>query len=370
MDKETLKFSAQENREFYNTLRKRVNQYFETNKISKYGNSDSILKTVFMFSLYLVPFVLMLTGVVVNPWLIVPMWILMGLGIAGIGMGVMHDANHGSFSSNKFVNRMLGFSLNVLGGNATLWKMQHNVLHHTFTNIDGHDEDIDGRRLLRFSPHQKRKFMHRFQHIYAWGFYSLITVNWVLISDYFRVFRYRRKGLIKNDSELVGQVAQVAAWKVFYYCYALVLPILLVPVAPWIIVVGFFSMHIIAGFILGIVFQAAHVMTSTEYPQPDENNLMANNWAVHQIETTVNFAPRNRVFSWLVGGLNFQIEHHLFAGISHVHYKALSKIVAATSAEYGIQYRTHRTFWAALREHGRMLWRLGNMDVLPASSMA
>lgn len=370
MDKEKLKFSAQENREFYNTLRQRVNQYFETNQLSKYGDGRSIFKSICMLSMYLVPFGLMLSGLITSPWLVLLIWVLMGIGIAGIGMGIMHDANHGSFSSNKTVNKLFGLSLNLLGGNAALWKMQHNVLHHTFTNIDGHDEDIDGRNLLRFSPHQKRKFMHRFQHIYAWGFYSLLTVNWVLFTDYFRVLRYRKKGLIQDDKELRKQFAQVLLWKAFYYAYALVLPLLLVPVAPWAIIVGFFLMHMVAGFILGVVFQAAHVMTSTEFPEPDANNTMANSWAVHQLETTVNFAPRSRIFSWYVGGLNYQIEHHLFAGISHVHYRQLSKIVSATAQEYGISYRSHRTFLGAVREHGIQLYRLGNMDVLPPAAMA
>ena len=369
MDKEKLKFSAQENREFYNTLRQRVNQYFETNKLSKYGDTRSALKSAVMLLLYFGPFVVMLTGVITSPWLILLTWILMGIGIAGIGMGIMHDANHGSYSANKTVNKLMGLSLNLLGGNASMWKMQHNVLHHTFTNIDGHDEDIDGRNLMRFSPHQKRKAVHRFQHIYAWGLYGLLTVNWVLFTDYFRLIRYRKKGLIQDDAGMRRELTQILLWKAFYYAYALGLPLLLVPVAPWVIVIGFFLMHFVAGIILGTVFQAAHVMTSAEYPEPDANNTMANSWAVHQIETTVNFAPRSRILSWYVGGLNYQIEHHLFAGISHVHYRQLSKIVAETAKEYGITYRSHRTFLGAVREHFIQLYRLGHQDVLPPAAM-
>lgn len=367
MDKDKLKFSRNENREFYNTLRTRVNQYFEENKLSKYGNGGSVIKTVFMFCLYYAPLILMLVGVITNPWLIALSWALMGLGIAGIGMGVMHDANHGSYSKNKTINNILGHSLNLLGGNSHLWKLQHNVLHHTFTNVEGVDEDLNGRSFLRFSPHQKHRKVHRFQHIYAWGFYSLLTLNWVTASDFMRAKRYRKKGLIKSDKELKKQYFQIGAWKLLYFSYALVLPLILIPASPWLIIGCFFGMHFIAGFCLSIIFQTAHVMTSADFPLPDENQTLQNSWAVHQIETTSNYAPGSRILSWLVGGLNFQIEHHLFTNISHVHYKKLSKIVAATSEEFGITYRTHRTFLDAVRDHAGMLRQLGRMEEIPSN---
>jgi linoleoyl-CoA desaturase len=255
---------------------------------------------------------------------------------------------------------MMGNTLNLLGGNASLWRMQHNTLHHTFTNIDGVDEDINGRSFLRFSPHQPVKKMNRYQHIYAWGFYTLLTLNWVMVSDFFRVFRYREKGLIKNKKELRKELTQLIFWKSLYYAYAIVLPILLVPVAPWVTILGFVIMHMVAGFILSVVFQMAHVMTEAAYPVPDETNTLPNSWAIHQIETTINFAPKSKLISWLVGGLNYQIEHHLFSNISHVHYKKLSVIVEETAHEFGVAYRSHPTFARALREHTKMLRQLGH----------
>jgi linoleoyl-CoA desaturase len=366
MENTKLKFSGKKDREFYNTLRQRVNQYFETEKVSKYGNRASVVKIVSMLLLYFGPYFLMLSGVITQGWLVWLIWAFMGIWVAGIGMGVMHDANHGSTSKNKKLNNLLGLTVNLLGGNATLWKLQHNILHHTYTNIDGVDEDIHGRGLLRFSPHQERKPIHRFQHIYAWFFYSLLTLNWVVQSDYFRVFRYRKLGLIKSDQELRREVISIVGWKLFYYLYTLVIPILLIPVAPWIVVVSWLTMHMVAGFTLSIIFQTAHVMTSADFPLPEDNK-MENSWAVHQLETTSNYAPNSRFLSWYVGGLNYQIEHHLFAHVSHVHYPKLARIVKSTAEEFGISYRSYRTFWAALRDHARMLKQLGAPEVAGVS---
>ncbi|MEM0996414.1 MAG: acyl-CoA desaturase [Bacteroidota bacterium] len=362
------KFSRRKDREFYNTLRTRVNQYFETADVSKFGNSGTVVKMIVLLLLYFVPYLLTVSGLITAPGLVWALWAVMGIGMAGIGMGIMHDANHGSFSKNKKTNNFLGLTLNLLGGNATLWKLQHNVLHHTYTNIDGVDEDIHGRGILRFSPHQELRAIHRFQHIYAWFFYSILTLNWVLQSDYSRVFRYRKLGLIKSDAELRKEFISVVLWKIVYWGYALVLPLLVVPVAPWVIVVSFLTMHLVAGFTLSIIFQTAHVMTTADFPIPAEGSV-DNNWAVHQLETTSNYAPNSRVLAWFIGGLNYQIEHHLFAHVSHVHYPEISKIVKHTAEEYGIPYRSYRTFWAALRDHGRMLRQLGTTPRVTPSTV-
>ena len=360
MNRPTPRFARNESREFYNVLRKRVNAYFEENSISKQGGRGTVFKCVCMFLLYLVPFYLILAGVVVEPWWVMASWVWMGLGMAGIGLGIMHDANHGSLSKKGIWNRLLGNSMNALGGNSRLWKLQHNNLHHTYTNVDGLDEDLNGKAILRFSPHQAHRPIHRFQHIYAWFFYSLLTLSWVLQSDYFRLFRYRKIGLIQEGAAFTKELVSLIAWKVFYLSYTLVLPLLLTEIAPWLILVGWLVMHLVAGFVLSIIFQTAHVMPESDFPQPDAHNSLENSWAVHQIATTSNYAPRSRFFSWFVGGLNFQIEHHLFSNISHIHYRKLSAIVAGTAEEFGIPYRSHRTFWGALKSHALMLRQLGS----------
>jgi len=322
------------------------------------------IKTAFMLMLFFVPFIIMYAGIVTSPLILIALFILSGLGKSGIGMGVMHDAIHGSYSKSKKVNKIMGYSMNLIGANSAVWKIQHNVLHHTYTNIDQADDDINVPSfILRFSPHAKRYWIHKFQHFYVWFFYGISTLSWTISKDFIRVVRYRKIGFFKEKNELRNEILNIIAWKVVYLSYTLVLPILMVPLAPWIVVLGFLSMHFITGLSLSIVFQTAHIMPSNEFPLPDKNGLIANNWTIHQLATTSNYSPRSKVFSWLIGGLNYQIEHHLMPNVCHVHYKKLSSIIADTAKEYGIPYHTKRTFMNALADHVKMLRYLGKIEL-------
>lgn len=322
-----------------------------------------VVKSIIMLSVFFLPLIIINTGIVSSPLLLFILYISSGLGMAGIGMGIMHDAIHGSYSKNRRVNQFMGYSMNLIGANVNTWKIQHNVLHHTYTNIDEVDDDIGTPFFLRFSPHAKKYRIHKFQHFYIWFFYALSTISWITLKDFVRIFRYRKLGFFKGKNQVIKEVAQVAAWKLLYYSYALVLPLIMVPLAPWIIIVAFLCMHFVTGIVISIVFQTAHVMPNVEYPLPDTNGNMADEWAVHQLATTTNFAPQSKLLYWLVGGLNYQVEHHLMPNICHVHYKELSHIVAETAKEYGIPYNIKKTFGSALGDHIRMLRQLGSMDL-------
>jgi linoleoyl-CoA desaturase len=357
--KTTIRFSSGKP-EFYSTLTQRVNEYFKSNNLSRNGNAEMIVKTLFMFTLYVVPYGLMITGVVSDIWWMLGLCFVMGIAIGGIGLSVMHDANHGAYSSKKWVNNLLGLSLNVVGGNAFNWKVQHNVLHHTYTNIHDVDEDISPRGVLRLSPHGEWKVFHRFQHWYAWFFYGLMTLVWVLVKDYVRIIKYQKDGLVKKQRANIGtEWTVLILTKVIYALYIFVIPMIVLSVTWWQVLIGFLVMHYIAGFILAIIFQPAHVIDGTDYPLPDSEGRMDNAWAIHQMHTTTNFANNNRILSWYVGGLNFQVEHHLFPGVCHVHYRKISKIVEETAKEFGVPYKAEPTFIGALRGHARLLKQLG-----------
>ncbi|MBS1643700.1 MAG: acyl-CoA desaturase [Bacteroidetes bacterium] len=321
-------------------------------------------KTVAMIAIYLVPFGIILSGYgAVNLAIYLLLWVLMGLGMVGIGTSVMHDSNHGAYSKNKTVNKMLGAIIVLVGGYHVTWRIQHNILHHTYTNIEGLDGDIDAGVLLRFSPHSKHYKMHRFQHLYAWFLYGLLTVQWATIKDYLAVIDYNKKDLLKKEKRsLARAIWEITGWKILYYSIFLVLPILFSGVAWGWVVLGFFLMHFFAGLALSCIFQLAHVMEDAEFPQPLDNNKMQNNWAVHQVLNTINFSPRSKIMSWFIGGLNYQIEHHLFPHICHVHYPELSKIVKRTATKWGIPYQEEKTFLSALIEHGKMLKKLGKKE--------
>lgn len=357
---QSIKFTASEPTDFQKALRQKVNEYFKANNLSRHANANMVFKTIFMLCLYIVPFI-MINTVVTEGWLALIMWALMGFGLAGIGLSIMHDANHGAYSKNAGVNKFIGYSLMILGGSDVNWRIQHNVLHHTYTNIEGMDEDIDApSALLRFSPHAKRNKLHRFQFIYAWFLYGLMTLLWFVAKDYGQAIRYDKKGLLKSqNTTLAKHLTIIVISKLIYGSIILGIPLLFAPTAWYVTIGGFLIMQFIGGLMLGIIFQPAHVLPSTDFPLPDETGNIENDWAIHQLYTTANFAPKAKLFSWYVGGLNYQVEHHLFPNICHVHYPALSKIVRETAQEYNLPYHSMSTFREALVEHGKMLYQLG-----------
>lgn len=356
-----VKYSKEFSSDFINTAKERVRAYFNENNISRYGNAQMYIKTVAMILIYLAPYFLILSGLITNAWIIFALYIVMGIGMAGVGFSVMHDANHNSYSKNKTVNKYLGLIINLLGGNALNWKIQHNVLHHTYTNVEGLDEDIKTVSILRFSPHQKHHKIHKFQYLYAWFFYGLMTIMWSTTKDFKQLKRYRIKGLLNQfeKTQFSTLFVKVLLAKVVYLGMFLVLPMIMLPFSWWLSLAFFFSMHFVAGLILASVFQPAHVMPTSEFPLPNENGIIENNWAVHQMYTTTNFAPNNKLLSWFIGGLNYQIEHHLFPHVCHIHYSKINKIIEKTAKEYGLPYNSEKTFRSALISHARMLKQLG-----------
>lgn len=358
MQKQAIRFSHT-SRDLVSELNRRVQHYFTSNKISKNANSEMVIKTFVMFGLYLGPYFLIVTGVVSAPLLLLALTLVMGFGLAGIGLSVMHDANHGAYSAKPWVNELIGYSLNFIGANSFNWKIQHNVLHHSYTNIHEEDEDISPRGILRLSPHSKRKWVHRYQFIYAWVLYGLMTLVWLFVSDFSRIVRYHKAGHTqKQKTNIAREWLIMLSTKLFYVGYIFVVPLLVTSLAWWQILLGIFVMHYLTGFILAIIFQPAHVSEGSHFPLP-KNNSIETNWAIHQLLTTANFGNKSRWFSWYVGGLNFQIEHHLFPNICHVHYRRIAAIVEETTREFGLPYRKYRTFFDALVGHGRMLFQLG-----------
>lgn len=351
--------------DFFVTLNQRVNDYFKNNNISRQANAHMIIKSIFMFALYFVPYALILSGVVTSGWGVIALVVAMGLGVAGIGLSVMHDANHGAYSNKAWVNNLIGYSLNLIGANAFNWKVQHNVLHHTYTNVHDADEDISPRGILRMHPSSEWKPFHRFQHMYAWFFYGLMTIVWVVVKDFVRIIRYQKDGLVKKQKTTAAtEWIILLVSKAVYVGYIFVIPVLVTPFAWWQILLGVIGMHYIAGFILAIIFQPAHVIDGTEYPEPDHEGVLENTWAIHQLHTTTNFAHNNRILSWYVGGLNYQVEHHLFPNICHVHYRKISAIVRETAHEFGLPYKSEPTFIDALAGHTRLLKELGKPPVM------
>ena len=290
---------------------------------------------------------------------------IMGFGGAGIGLSIMHDANHGGYSSDGRVNYLLGSCINLVGGSAFTWKIQHNILHHTFTNIYEHDEDLDPSGTMRFTPNAEHKSFFKFQHVYATFLYGIMTLFWVLHKDFVQLKRYDTKNLIKGTRGTYAKELRIMiATKVAYYIYMLIIPMVIMDISFLQWLAGFMLMHFIMGVVLGYVFQLAHVVEDTHFPKPNPENSIENEWAIHQMYTTANFARKNRLLSWYVGGLNYQVEHHLFPKVCHIHYRNLAPIVIQTAKEFNVPYYDQPTFWGALKSHFRLMKKMGQPDVV------
>jgi linoleoyl-CoA desaturase len=341
---------------FQTELRQRINAYFVEVGAAKTGNYKLFAKAIIL----VVSFALVYTHLVFfTPanWIALLECIVLGGLTAAIGFNVMHDGAHGSFSRKKWLNELAGLSLNFLGANLFMWKTKHNVVHHTFTNIDGVDDDIDARPFLRLCETQKHYKIHRFQHLYFWAAYSLLYLYWIFFTDYEKYFT-RRVGNMPLKEMSMKEHIVFWGFKIFHLGLFIVLPIYMVGFVPWL--VGFVLYGMVTGFVLSMVFQLAHTVEDTHFPvavQPD--NQIEADWAVHQLQTTANFATQNRVITWLLGGLNFQIEHHLFPNISHIHYPAISKIIKGLCEEYGIRYIEYPRTRMAVASHIAHLHHMG-----------
>jgi len=341
---------------FYSVLKFEVDKYFQQHHIKKTGNWKLFLKTG-----VLIPSAIMLYIAIIffhlPIALVIVMAGLLGFTLASIGFNVMHDACHGSYSSHKWANNMMGLTMNALGGNAYIWKQKHNIIHHTYTNVDGMDDDIAKSPLIRQCDTQKWLPMHRIQHIYLPLVYSITSLAWALLTDFMKYFsgKVHQTGMQKMDTK-----EHVIFWvsKVLYLSVYVLIPLFFLGPIGWLLF--FAAMHVVEGLTLAIVFQLAHVVEHTEFEVVTvDPKVIESEWAVHQVKTTANFANNNKIISWLVGGLNFQIEHHLFPRVSHVHYPAISKIVKSVCEKYGMPYHQYPTMISAVASHFRFMRQLG-----------
>lgn len=345
--------------QFAAALKKKVHEYFKLNNISTKGNWQMYIKTAVMLLFYISPFILILT-IPMNTWLVILLLIVMGIGMAGVGMSVMHDAVHGSYSQKKWVNSLMGGTIYLIGSSPSTWAVQHNFLHHTYTNIEGYDEDIQTKGFVRLSKNAKWFRYQRYQHIYAFFFYGFMTLA-KLVGDFPQLMKYNRNGLTHQQKEKPArEFMLMVVSKTVYLAVIIGLPLWLTTFSWWQVLLGFFIMHMTGGIIMSVVFQMAHVVEGADQPVPDTEGIIRNEWTVHELKTTSDFAPNSWLFSWYVGGLNFQIEHHLFSNICHIHYRKIAPIVQQTVKEFGFDYNLKPTLGAAFLSHVKTLKNLGN----------
>lgn len=350
--KTKIKFDPAPKGELRDTLTTRVNEYFIQNELSKKGDWRLYSKTVILFSLLFISFTT--APLATEPWIVYTHYVIRGLIVAGIGFCVMHDASHGCYCNNKSLEKFILFlGGDVMGLSTFVWDIKHVQLHHTFTNIEGHDDDIAQSALLRMNTQQPKKPWHKYQHLYAPFLYMLLSIFWIF-NDFKRV--YRDKRVMNKEFAMKPREKRIfLLGKGLSFLLFLVIPLFTMP--AWQHALGgFFVMHMVLGLTLSLVFQGAHVVEETAFPEPPTME----EWMRHQLDTTADFDPKNKALSWFVGGLNYQIEHHLFPNISHIHYPKIAEIVQGVCKEFKIHYIVFPTSRAMLKSHFSLLQKVGN----------
>ncbi|TAF34479.1 MAG: acyl-CoA desaturase [Cytophagales bacterium] len=352
-----LKFIDHTRSEFFATLKSRVDAYFKDNHISKHANAAMVFKSVLFIGCLVGTYLLiMLGGYGLGTMYLLSL--LLGASAALIGFNVCHDAIHGSYSSKAWINNALSYVFDLIGASAYVWSVSHNTVHHTYTNIPEHDEDLDvAPGLIRVSVHERVKPIMRYQHFYAFPLYGLASLSWVFRKD-FKKFFQPAIGHVPMKRTL-SSYFRLFFFKFLYYTLFIVFPLVFLDITWWQFLIGFVSMHMLEGLILGLVFQLAHVVEGVDFPEPNAEGNIEEAWALHQMQTTANFATDSFWANFFCGGLNMQIEHHLFPKICHIHYTKLQKIVQQTAQEFGVPYVNNPTFMGALASHYRMLYNMG-----------
>jgi len=284
--------------------------------------------------------------------------------MAGLAFNVLHDGGHGAYAPRATVNRAMAMTLDLFGGSSFVWKWKHNVLHHTYPNVLGVDADVDLWPFVRMSAAMARYRVHRFQHWYIWALYALLPLQWYVSDVKFLVTG--RLGSRAFPRPRGAELLMFVAGKLVFAAWAIVLPLAFH--APGDVLVVWLVCSFALGLVLSVPFQVAHCVVGVQPVRPSSGD--EPEWAIHQVATTANFAISNRAMTWYLGGLNFQIEHHLFPSVAHIHYRALSPIVRGVCKDFGVPYVAFDTLGAALKSHIEWLRRLGSPEPEPSSKLA
>jgi linoleoyl-CoA desaturase len=348
-----------EQRGFRKTLNERVDAYLRDNHRPARDLPAMYVKTAVSLAWWLGAYLLLLLGGF-PPLVNLLLCLVFAMAIACVGFNVMHDANHRGYSDSPRVNKIMSLSAELLGISGFRWRTKHNVWHHTYTNIAGYDDDIETYGLMRLTPRVRWRPLFRAQAWYFLVIYSFIGFDFIVRDFMMALFG-------KSDENHVypkmsaGDKATFWIGKLVHFMIMLVIPMLVFP--WWQVLAGYVIVMLAVGLILGVVFQLAHISGEAEFPEPSTDPLrVENEWAIHQVETTVDFAPNNKLLSWYIGGLNYQVEHHLLPHICHLNYPRLAPIVRATCEEFGIRYNCYPTWREAFAGHWRELLVLARPD--------
>ena len=319
-------------------------------------------------------------GLIFGPhtwWTIILLMISAALALVGVAFNIGHDFIHGAGFPKKLTdhsrtarvfNKLGKMSFDAIGASSFIWYVKHVVAHHTWTNITGHDSDIDQAPAIRLDPAQEYRPWYRSQHIYGWLMYGLIVPKWHFIGD----FSNLRSGKIaETEIPKMTLADRLTFWggKLFFFSWALGLPLWLHHDSPGkiaAVVAIYFGTAMMAGTVLALVFQLAHAIEGAKFVKPDDDGDGANAWGIHQLETTRDFyysgrllnKPINGLMSFYLGGLNFQAIHHILPMLPHPLYHKVWREFAQFCADHDVEY-VRIPLGRAIVLHGRWLYMMG-----------
>jgi linoleoyl-CoA desaturase len=340
---------------FPKVLRRRLENFFVDAKVSPKADRTMWSKIAIGMAVLAGSWVALYT---LRPawWAFVALYLLGGLAQTFLLLNIAHDSNHNAISSRPLVNKTLNYVFDLCGISSYMWRILHHRGHHSCINLHGEDDAIEGRGLFRFTPHDPRTPLHRFQHIYALFLYALFSLEYVFVRD-FQSFFFPAHDYLTRTRHPLREYFILFAGKAFYLSYMLVLPIFVMKQPVLLVLGAFFLVHLVVGISVVLVFQTTHVIEDTYFPlQRNEFE----NGVYHVFATTADYATENPVVGWLVGGLNHHVVHHLCPYVCHTHYAPLTRIVKETAEEFGIPYRQHATMTKAVWHHLLLLKQLGN----------
>ncbi len=346
--------------DFIADTRREVELYLRSRRTRLHGRIQLYAKTFVALAITIASWT---TLIVVRPGLWGGLASLAGLVVGAIltGFCVQHDANHGAYFRSRRSNHLMGWTADaLLGFSSYAWRVKHNVAHHTYTNVPGYDDDISQTPFIRLAPMQAPRWWYRLQHIYVWPLYSVMVLRMQTGADIAALVRGRighSPVHLPRRWDLVG----IVAGKAIFVGWAIVVPLLVYP--WWVVAGGYIGFTMATSLVTATTFQLAHCVEEAGFASAEELRVDKRIWAVHEVETTVDFCPRNQLLTWVLGGLNYQIEHHLFPRVAHTHYPQIAEIVKRNAAKHGVRYTTQPSLRIALRSHQRHLRALGRMGV-------
>ncbi|MGA3131291.1 MAG: acyl-CoA desaturase [Terracidiphilus sp.] len=342
---------------FPKVLRRRLDNFFTDQKISPKANRSMWLKIAVGLSVLLGSWVAIYT-LRPDSWRFVALYLLSGLAQTFLLLNIAHDSNHNAISTVPAVNKLLNYVFDVCGISSYMWRILHHRGHHSCINLQGEDDALTGRGIFRFTPHEPRTRMHRFQHIYALFFYALFSLDYIFIRD-FEAFFFPSHDYLKGARHRLREYTILFAGKALYVTYMLVLPVIVLGKPLLVVALAFVLVHLIIGLTVSLVFQTSHTVDSTHFPSARGE---FDSSVYHIFATTADYATENPLVAWLTGGLNHHITHHLCPAVCHTHYAPLTRIVKQTAEEFGVPYRQHPTMTRAIVHHLILLKQLGSED--------